>query len=162
QRLGLETLQALLPSAPAVAEAPHGNGAVPNGKGIAEENRVLAATIHASTVATDKQNGSATVAGPVTQAVPRHLPEPSAGAAPEGVGGRAICSETFLAGSRGEELRDYAFCYNSDGSIRETVVYFYGADQRAATAHRQEPLWREAVYLGRVDPVRLHEARKLT
>src|SRR5438874_8003604 len=70
-------------------------------------------------------------------------------------------SETFLAGLPGEEMRDHTVRYNSDGSVRETVVYFYGADQRAATARGGDPLRREAAYLGRVDPVRLHSARKL-
>jgi hypothetical protein len=70
-------------------------------------------------------------------------------------------SETFLAGLPGEELRDYTCRFNSDGSARETLVYFYGNDDRAGTTRAGEPLRREAVYLGRVDPVRLHAARKL-
>ena len=46
--------------------------------------------------------------------------------------------------------------------MRETVVYFYGSDRRAASATAADPLGREAVYLGPVDPVRLHAARKLS
>jgi hypothetical protein len=68
--------------------------------------------------------------------------------------------ETFYAGHRGEEMPDYALIYNSDGSVRETVVYFYGDDRRAGQAHAGEPLRREAVYPGRANPYRLHTARK--
>ncbi len=71
-------------------------------------------------------------------------------------------SETFLAGAPGEELPDYAFRYHSDGSVRETVVYFYGDDLRAGSARPGQPLQREAVYLGRVDSMRLFAARKLS
>jgi sulfite reductase (ferredoxin) len=71
-------------------------------------------------------------------------------------------SETFLAGQPGEELRDYTLRCNSDGSVRETVVYFYGDDQRAVSAAGSEPLCREAVYQGKVDVLRLHTARKLS
>ena len=73
-----------------------------------------------------------------------------------------MATETFCAGQPGEELRDYAYRYNSDGSVRETVVYFYGADQRAAAAAAGDPLRREAVYQGRADPLRLYAARKLS
>jgi hypothetical protein len=71
-------------------------------------------------------------------------------------------SEAFLAGLPGEELRDYTLRFNSDGSVRETVIYFYGDDQRAASAAGSEPLRREAVYQGKVDVLRLHTARKLS
>jgi sulfite reductase (ferredoxin) len=70
--------------------------------------------------------------------------------------------ETFLTGPAGEELRDYTVRFNSDGSIRETIVYFYGDDLRASQATSFDPLRREAVYQGRVDPIRLHAARKLS
>src|SRR5262249_9001757 len=73
-----------------------------------------------------------------------------------------ICSETVLAGAAGEERPDYAFRFNSDGTVRETIIYFYGDDHRAAGAHLGEPLRREAVYRGRVDPSRLHAARKMS
>jgi hypothetical protein len=71
-------------------------------------------------------------------------------------------SETFLAGPAGEERPDYAYRFNSDGSVRETVVYFYGDDLRAAHGSGFDPLRREAVYLGRVDVSRLYAARKLS
>jgi sulfite reductase (ferredoxin) len=71
-------------------------------------------------------------------------------------------TESFFAGQPGEELRDYSYRYNSDGSVRETVVYFYGADQRAASASPGDPLRREAVYQGKVDVRRLFAERKLS
>lgn len=71
-------------------------------------------------------------------------------------------SETFLAGLPGEELRDYTYRYNSDGSVRETVVYFYAQDRRAGQARGEDALRREALYVGQVDPLRLHAARKLS
>jgi sulfite reductase (ferredoxin) len=73
-----------------------------------------------------------------------------------------VGAETFYDGQPGEEMRDYTYRYNSDGSVRETVVYFYGADQRAAAAAAGDPLRREAVYQGRADPLRLYAARKLS
>jgi hypothetical protein len=71
-------------------------------------------------------------------------------------------SETFLAGPAGEERADFTHRFNSDGSVRETVVYFYGDDLRAAQANGFDPLRREAVYQGRADAGRLHAARKLS
>jgi hypothetical protein len=69
--------------------------------------------------------------------------------------------ETFLAGLPGEERADFAYRYNSDGSVRETVVYFYGEDRRAGGARPDDALRREAVYLGKADAARLFAARKL-
>ncbi|HEV3204340.1 MAG TPA: NADPH-dependent assimilatory sulfite reductase hemoprotein subunit, partial [Gemmataceae bacterium] len=68
--------------------------------------------------------------------------------------------ETFLAGQPGQERPDYQYRFNSDGSIRETAVYFYGDDLRASAAHAGDPLRREAVYQGAVDAFRLHAAYK--
>jgi hypothetical protein len=73
-----------------------------------------------------------------------------------------MAAETFCAGLPGEEMRDYTYRYNSDGSVRETVVYFYGGDQRASSAAAGDPLRREAVYQGRADTTRLYAARKLS
>jgi len=70
--------------------------------------------------------------------------------------------ERFLGGHAGEERVDYVFRYNSDGSIRPTAVYYYGADCRAAAAGSGQPLRRQALYQGRVDPKRLYNARKLS
>jgi hypothetical protein len=89
---------------------------------------------------------------------------PLAAAMPENRGQPAVApprAETFYAGPQGEELPDYTFRYHSDGSIRETVVYYYGEDRRAAQAHPGTPLRREAVYQGQVNPYRLHAARKV-
>jgi sulfite reductase (ferredoxin) len=71
-------------------------------------------------------------------------------------------SERFLVGSPGEERVDYAYRYSNDGSVRETEVYYYGDDCRAAATHSGQPLRRKALYQGRVDPFRLHSARKLS
>jgi hypothetical protein len=71
-------------------------------------------------------------------------------------------AETFLAGPVGEERAEYMYRCNSDGSVRETLVYFYGDDLRASQACSFDPLRREAVYHGRADASRLHEARKLS
>ena len=48
------------------------------------------------------------------------------------------------------------------GDVRATVVHFYGEDRRAAAAHAGQPLRRQAIYQGRVDPSRLYNARKLS
>jgi sulfite reductase (ferredoxin) len=71
-------------------------------------------------------------------------------------------SETFLIGPVGEERADFMYRFNSDGSVRETVVYFYGDDLRAGQASGFDPLRREAIYQGRADASRLHAARKLS
>jgi sulfite reductase (ferredoxin) len=73
-----------------------------------------------------------------------------------------MAAETFCAGQPGDEMRDYTYRFNSDGSVRETVVYFYGDDRRASSGAPGDPLRREAAYQGRVDPARLHAARKLS
>jgi hypothetical protein len=67
-----------------------------------------------------------------------------------------------MVGTPGQERTDYAYRYNNDGSVRETVVYYYGEDYRAPAAQAGEPLRREATYHGRVDPFRLYNARKLS
>src|SRR5205823_3205974 len=150
QRLGAEKLRALLP-APAKAghstPAPkkNGHGAKPvSGNGHPPARFATAA-----------------LATPDTQVIPVELPAVEVKAEEVALASPFKESETFLAGLPGEEMRDHTVRYNSDGSVRETVVYFYGADQRAATARGGDPLRREAAYLGRVDPVRLHSARKL-
>ncbi|MFN4260506.1 MAG: hypothetical protein ACK4RK_14525 [Gemmataceae bacterium] len=71
------------------------------------------------------------------------------------------CRETLFAGPTGEELPDYEIHYHPDGTIRETWVFFYGADQRAGQAHPGVPLRRKAIYRGQVDAYRLHAAHKL-
>jgi sulfite reductase (ferredoxin) len=154
-RLGAEKLQHMVPEAlrkptprhPADAAAVRPPSEDTNGDG---------AHAAAST------NGQARDGGPAprppeTQVSPLTSPAPTAVRAP------AVCrEEVLLAGTAGEELRDCTFSYNSDGSVRETVVYFYGDDRRADAAHRGDPLRRGATYFGRVDVQRLYAARKLS
>jgi sulfite reductase (ferredoxin) len=153
QRLGPEKLLALVPeslrkagkahvAAPAAPKAANGDGAhaappvPPNG-----EARLPAALVE-----------------PETRLVPVTLPAPEVARAAAPL----LQEEVHLCGAPGEELRDCAVRYNTDGSVRETVVYYYGDDHRAASAHRGDPLRREAVYLGRTDVLRLYAARKLS
>jgi sulfite reductase (ferredoxin) len=70
--------------------------------------------------------------------------------------------ETFFAGLPGQEVRDYAYVYHNDGSVRETIVYYYEGDRRADAASLDLALIREAVYLGQVDAYRLLNVRKLS
>jgi hypothetical protein len=148
QRLGVEKLQALLP-APAAKSAHAAHAA----NGEAHQPTPSTPVPVMATATPDKAPaGVQPEVKPATSGTP---PRPAAPPAPK-------VSETFLDGLPGEELRDHTFRYNSDGSVRETVVYFYGADQRAAAARPGDPLRREAVYLGRVDAFRLHAARKLS
>ncbi len=70
--------------------------------------------------------------------------------------------ETYLQGPVGAELSDYRFVCNSDGSVRLTVISFYGSDLRARDAHFGDPLWREAAYAGQVDAYNVHAARKVS
>jgi sulfite reductase (ferredoxin) len=99
---------------------------------------------------------------PDTQRLALALAPPVVTSAPAVVRAPLKRSETFLAGLPGEERPDYAYRYNSDSSVRETVIYFYGSDLRAAAAHAGDPLRREAIYLGRTDAFRLHAACKLS
>jgi sulfite reductase (ferredoxin) len=158
QRLGAARLQEYLPRVSKPKEDKNGTSAVEESKptnGVGHPDRT-------------HSNGN-------MPAAPRMLPlvsvgnakrEPEATPASEIVLPRAAIPlpkkrrETFLAGLPGEELPDYTYRFNSDGSVRDTVVYYYGDDQRAGNASGQ-PLTREAVYLGRVDPYRLHTTRKL-
>jgi hypothetical protein len=152
-REGVDKLQALLPEgepkdghaarpavAPADGEVIVATGPAPEPKGTNGDTYHHAAAVRAA------PGDGAALAEPLTRAVP--LP--------------AMTAETFCAGHPGEELRDYTFRYNSDGSVRETVVYFYGADRRAGGAAAGDPLRREAVYQGRADAGRLYATRKLS
>jgi sulfite reductase beta subunit-like hemoprotein len=153
RRLGLEALQALLPT-PARPSREAAEKKTANGNSHHPVNR-LAANGNA-------QSAGASLTLPETRLIPLVLHEPEVTAAPA-VGPRPVKrEETFFAGPAGDERPDYTVRYHSDGSVRVTVVYFYGPDLRAAAAHKGEPLRRTAVYRGRVDPVRLHAARKIT
>jgi sulfite reductase (ferredoxin) len=160
-RLGPEKLQALVPEAlrkPAKSHAPSAlqrpgadrpaeaaNGT--NGDGAP----------HGPQAGTngDSRLAGAALAVPVALAAPTVPPAADPGPALQQ-------EEVLFAGPFGEELPDCAFRYNTDGSVRETVVYFYGDDLRAAGARKGDPLRREATYAGRVDVRRLYAARKLS
>jgi sulfite reductase (ferredoxin) len=145
RRLGVEKLQELLPKdekkeAPAAAPKPADGEVIQVAAGA-----VLAGVVVKGT------NGDG-----------HHAAALAPAAAEEKAALPRVAAETMYAGYPGEEMRDYAYRFNSDGSVRETVVFFYGDDQRAAAASPGDPLRREAVYQGRVDPLRLYAARKLS
>ncbi len=161
QRLGEGKLQSLLPAS-AGKPAAHGDGHAPK----ALEPAAPAHTNGHHPAAVHTNGETAAVASalrqPQTRLIPLDLAQPQVKAVPVTAGEPRLEEEVLLAGLAGEERRDAAHRYNSDGSVRETVVYFYGADARAAQAGPGDPLRRAAVYLGRVDPLRLHAARKLS
>jgi sulfite reductase (ferredoxin) len=107
-----------------------------------------------------KVRSGAALPEPETQPVALALSEPEV--VPAASPRAAKRSETFLAGPPGEERPDYTVRYHTDGRVRDTCISFYGDDSRAATAPGDAALRREAAYAGRVDPVRLHAARKLS
>ncbi len=153
QRLGVERLQALLPDLG--GKAASGHGAAPASGANGGTHR-LSAPAHV--------NGESAPAAvqAETRAITLRLAEPAVNAVPLPASADARKEEEIvLAGLAGEERRDAAFRFNSDGGVRETAIYFYGLDARAAQAGSGAPLCREAVYLGRVDPARLYAARKL-
>ena len=164
-RLGVEKLQTLLPAA--VEKAAHAKPVPPkplatNGEAqpVAITNRVNGAGAKpppAAPVHNKKPDPEPALAQPEVQPVAVTLPPPAV-TAPMPL----MHSETFLAGPPGEELPDYRYLYNSDGSVRETVVSFYAEDARAAGARMGDALRREAAYHGRADAARLHAARKLS
>lgn len=142
-RQGAERLQALLPGDKPAPHAPVSRLPHPevNGTGT---------------------NGSAGTNGSVNgdhhkTAAPATVPPLKLEVPPQTVAPR---SETFYVGQPGEEIRDYSYRYHTDGSVADTIIYFYGEGRRAAVSHAATPLRREAVYLGRVEPNRLHAARK--
>jgi sulfite reductase (ferredoxin) len=159
-RLGVEKLQALLPEA--AGKPAHGHGE-------ARPNKVEGGANGASRLPKPEgahANGQAShppaPAAPDTRLLPLALSQPEVALAPAGGACARKEEEALLAGLPGEERRDAAFRHNSDGSVRATAVYFYGGDLRAAQAQPGDPLSREAVYLGKADPARLHAARKLS
>jgi sulfite reductase (ferredoxin) len=157
RRQGLEALQALLPpSAPKAAPSVHTPAErVPaNGDSLRPVNRLTANGDH-------KQPGPALV-HPDTRLIPLAVAEPAVNPVPSPCTEPPKVKETFLAGPGTDRRPDYSFHYTTGGSVRYTVVHFYGNDVRAADAHKGEPLYRKAVYLGPVDPFRVHAARKLS
>jgi sulfite reductase (ferredoxin) len=175
-RVGLTRLQTLLlPPAESYqidetpAEVPAAPALPVAVNGLSAESRPVVAAV---------PEVSPALARPETAAVPVGVPQPQVTVAPAPTPVPALApptpvaptvvaptrkrSESCFAGPPGEERCDYMYRYNSDGSVRETVVYFYGADQRAASTTAGDPLRREAVYRGKVDVRRLFAARKLS
>jgi sulfite reductase (ferredoxin) len=153
-RLGTEKLQALLPEAAGKPAAGHVEAQAVKAE--------PAANGHGSHAHNNGAAPTPALAQPETRLVPLTLAPPQVTAA----AGSGACGsrqeEVLLAGLPGEERRNAAFRYNSDGSVRTTAVYFYGDDLRAAQAQPGDALTREAVYQGKADPARLYAARKLS
>jgi sulfite reductase (ferredoxin) len=164
-RLGPDKLKALVPEAlrkPSKAHAPAEVAAPRSGAekpAAAPANGSNGDGAHHGGANGGPRLGGAALAPPETRALAVALPAPAVSATAEP---GPLQEEVLLAGMPGEELPDCAFRYNSDGSVRETVVYFYGDGRRAAGAQKGDPLTREAAYLGRVDVRRLYAARKLS
>jgi sulfite reductase (ferredoxin) len=158
-RLGAEKLQPLLPESAGKPVA-HGHGetkpAAP-GDGRAAVNGGAATNGHGHS-----HGSTPGLPEPETRLIPLALTHPEIRLALGQTGCGRKEEEVLLTGLLGEERRDAAFRYNSDGSVRTTVVYFYGSDLRAAQAQPGDALSREAVYLGKADTTRLHAARKLS
>jgi sulfite reductase (ferredoxin) len=159
-RQGADRLQQLLPEPPGKPAPRHGQPRpdhAPETNGTNGHGHPAAAGVEANG---EPKPAESALPQPQTRTIPLALAEPAVSPPlpAEGLRGR----ETFLAGPAGEELRDYAFRYDSAGGVRTTVVYFYGDDLRAGTASTGDPLRRQAVYRGRVDPGRLYSARRLS
>jgi sulfite reductase (ferredoxin) len=159
-RLGAEKLQPLLPEA-AGKPAFHGHGEARPVRAEGGTNGASRLPKPEGAHANGHTPHTPALAAPDTRLVPLALAQPGVTVASVGACGRKE-EEVLLAGLPGEERRDAAFRYNSDGSVRTTAVYFYGGDLRATQALPGDPLSREAVYLGKADPARLHAARKLS
>jgi sulfite reductase (ferredoxin) len=168
-RLGAEKLTAYLPSGTPTRGVSEAEGKSVNGNGHAHPAHTNGTNgnghappagqrLALRQVVPAKPEASPALAEPEVQAVGLALSEPATVSAPA----PRKRVETFLAGLDGEERADYAYRYNNDGTVRETVIYFYGDDLRAGIAQPGTPLQREAVYRGRVDAYRLHAARKLS
>jgi sulfite reductase (ferredoxin) len=112
-------------------------------------------------VAAKSGHGSAVNGQPAPAASPKPVAaEPEAKAIRVGLPNPFMERETFLAGPPGEERADFTYFYNTDGSVRETLVYYYGEDRRAAGARPDDAIRREAAYAGKADANRLFAARK--
>jgi sulfite reductase (ferredoxin) len=156
RRKGLEELQNLLPGIAPKGASRHANEA--NADRLEPSNGNAHHPVNRLTSHGD--GPAATV--PQTRTIPLVLADPAVHQAPTPLPQLLRLRESIRAGSAPDERLDYTLYYHSDGTIRHTVVYFYGPDLRAAAAGRDHPLRRKAVYQGGVDPVRLHAARKLT
>jgi sulfite reductase (ferredoxin) len=154
-RLGADRLQAMLSSSKEARQQTERNGTIAPETG----NGEVALSKHANG---DRQLAPASTVAPEIQPVQLTLAPPDTLPVPVAAPGSAKCEETILAGTVGEELPDCTFRFHSDGAVRETIVYFYGDDRRAAGARLGDPLRRQAVYQGKVNSVRLFAARKLS
>jgi sulfite reductase (ferredoxin) len=171
QRVGLTRLQTLLlPPAESyqIDETPTEAPATPTpavvANGLSAESHppaVPVATVSPALAPPDTEVVPVSVIEPQVTAPSVAAPVPPPAAQVPAVPARKR-ADSFFAGPPGEERCDYTYRYNSDGSVRETVVYFYGADQRAASATAGDPLCREATYQGKADVRRLFAERKLS
>jgi sulfite reductase (ferredoxin) len=143
-RLGAEKLQALLP--PEARPSGHGSNRLSPEKETPAAINGQPQEVHA--------NGHAPVAPPLAMPGGTFVPVADLKLLKQ--------RETFLQGSAGAELPDYRHVCNTDGSVRQTVVCFYGNDLRARDAHPGNALYREATYAGEVDAYNLHAACKLS
>jgi sulfite reductase (ferredoxin) len=163
-RLGLERLQAILdeaqvrPIANDMAASARAGLDKKDGRKLITTSESVNGNGHSSHPAIAAESVSS-LREPGVQSIPLTMSPPSVAAGDAQPAAKS--KEDFFAGERGEELRDYTFVYDNSGSVVETIVYFYGADCRAAGANRAMPLTRKAVYRGKVNPLRLHTARKV-
>jgi sulfite reductase (ferredoxin) len=169
QRLGADKLRALLPEPPAKngKAASHADAAATPINRLVNEaapppSNGVNGNGHAKNGTHSTDGNGAALAAPRTQSIPLALATPATSALPVTPLPISKRSERFFAGPCGDERLDYLVRYDSEETAIETVVYFYGNDRRAAAADRGLPLYRKAVYRGRVDPLRLHAARKLS
>ena len=163
-RLGLEKLQAILDNAQDRSDALEAAAPARAHLGKKDGWKVITTSEgvngngHSSHPAIAAENGSL-LREPGVQSIPLTMTPPSLASGDGQTQGKS--REDFFAGERGEEVRDYTFVYERDGSVVETIVYFYGADFRAAGANQALPLTRKAIYRGQANPLRLHAARKI-
>ncbi len=162
-RLGAEQLQAMLPSSNPVEERRQPDSAEHDGMAKEAGNGKPSASL------SNRVNGdllpviaAVSSAAPEIQPIQLTLAPPDTLPAPLAVLTTSKSVETILAGPAGEEFPDYTLRFHGDGTISETIVYFYGDDQRAAGACPGDPLRRQAVYQEKANPVRLFAARKLS
>jgi sulfite reductase (ferredoxin) len=59
-------------------------------------------------------------------------------------------SDTFFVGAAGHERRDYRVDYHGDGSVKQTVVYYYANQARASDVTSGIALRRHTVYEGKL------------
>jgi sulfite reductase (ferredoxin) len=160
RRLGVAALQSLLPK-PAAGPT-HAAHTGPSGEkpAASSTNGDAHGTVNRLAVNGGPRDQVPAFGPPETRLIPLGLQE--AGLVPGVTAPLMKHRQTFLAGPAGEERPDYSLVHNSDGSIRVTVIYYYGNDLRAHAARQGDPLRRKAVYRCQVDPRRLFAARKLT